>query len=100
MRDQKMDFNTAFNYVKSRRPRIEPNQGFLKQLQQWEITLQKNQTIQNTDVINYPCQQIFYRYFYSRTLTFGRLLLIEDVLLDLVNIVTKSEMIIDLERVC
>ena len=41
MKVDSMDFKTAFNHVKDKRPSIRPNDGFMRQLQNYECQLKQ-----------------------------------------------------------
>jgi dual specificity phosphatase 12 len=49
MRFHKMDYNVAYNYVKSKRPWINPNYGFQGQLRRYCVML-KDQRAKGQDV--------------------------------------------------
>ena len=42
MKEKGMTFNKAFEYVKKKRPQIDPNTGFVDQLKKYELELVKN----------------------------------------------------------
>mgnify|MGYP003571542148 CR=1 FL=1 len=46
------DFSKVYNFVKSRRPCIEPNLGFIKQLQKFDNLLKKNNYVINKIVFS------------------------------------------------